>query len=158
MNAPEFRKYSLVECQIVRHQHYGLVVSTILGGRSGFVDESAISDEPYTPSSDWPRVGEELLGVVLGETVDGRLRLSSRPRDVALARAVGDVEVALMAWRQIRDDVNGVESRLSEFLKSSEAVPILRWAKSRPLESIDRVRALEIIAIAPESLARDLRD
>jgi hypothetical protein len=128
------------------------------GGKNGFVDESAISDEPYAPPGDWPRIGELLLCVVLGVTRDGRLRLSSRPRDIELVRAVLNVESALAEWRQVRDDPSGGEGHLRQFLRSRDAVPTLRWAKSRPSGSIDRVRALEIIAKAPESLLRDLRN
>lgn len=153
----EYPKYSLVECRIVRHQHYGLVVRTVPGDRPGFIDESAISDQPYAPMSDWPGVGETLLCVVLGGSRDGRTRLSSRPRDVALARAVVDVEAALLVWRRIRDEATLEAGPLAEFFESREAVPTLRWELNRPHESTDHSRASEIFEKAPDCLKRQLR-
>ncbi|MEV6601716.1 hypothetical protein AB0M36_33410 [Actinoplanes sp. NPDC051346] len=157
MSILEYPKYSLVECRIARHQHYGLVVRTAPGDQPGFIDESAISDQPYAPVDEWPEVGETLLCVVLGSTRDGRLRLSSRPRDVALARAVVDVEAALSIWRRIRDEAPAETGLLMEFFESQEAVPTLRWALGRPHGSPDHSRAFEIVEKAPDWLRRKLR-
>lgn len=156
MENSEYPKYSLVECRIVGHQHYGLVVRTVPGDRPGYVDESAISDQQYAPMNEWPGVGEALLCVILGDTRDGRLRLSSRPRDVALARAVVDVEATLSIWRRIRDEATAEPDPLVEFLGSQEAVPTLRWALSRPDGSADRLRASEIVEKAPHWLRGQL--
>lgn len=156
MDTPELRKYSLVECRITRHQHYGLVVRTVPGDQPGFVDSSAISDQPYASPADWPVAGETLMCVILGDTRDGRFRLSSRPRDVALARAVTDVKAVLSTWQGIRDEGIRDEGRLAEFFKSGDAVPTLRWALSGPDGSADQTCASQIVAKAPDWLVKKL--
>lgn len=156
MGTPEHPQYSLVECRIVRHQHYGLVVRTVSDHQPGFVDESAISDQPSVPMNEWPGVGATLPCVVLGGTRDGRLRLSSRPRDVALARAGLNVEAALSTWRRIRDEATVEDDLLVDFFESQEALPTLRWALDRPHGSADHSRAIEIAEKAPDWLKRRL--
>jgi hypothetical protein len=150
---PDHRDYSLVECRVTGHRHYGLVVRTVAGDEPGYVDESAISDQPAPAADDWPAVGQVLPCVVLGTRQDGRLRLSCRPRDVALARTVADVPAALTAWRAVRDD----PGRLGEFLAAADAVPALRWALRQPFGTRDRERAAEIVAAAPAALAGEIQ-
>lgn len=148
--------YSLTDCRIIKHQHYGLVVRTMPGDDPGYVDESAIADQPSLPCDEWPSVGTVLMCVVLGHAREGRLRLSARPRDIRFASAVEDVEQALLMWHHIRDDATSDKVRILDFLETPEAVPILRWALCRPRESTDYSRASEIVREAPEGLARRL--
>lgn len=42
--------------------------------------------------------------------------LRARPRDVAFVCSVDDVDSALAAWRLVRDEGNGGETRLPDFL------------------------------------------
>lgn len=156
MDISSVRDYSLVECRIASHQHYGLTVHTIAGNIPGYVDESAISDEDFTPRVCWPSKGERLTCVVLGKAGGGRLRLSSRPRDIELANSVVDVVIALAAWRLARDDEEGVG--LAEFWRLPDVVAVLRWALRRPAHSRDRARAVEIVALAPTAIKDSLRE
>jgi hypothetical protein len=149
-------RHPLVECEVTGHRHYGLVVRTVAGDRPGYVDASAISDELFTPADLWPSMGRVLTCVVVGGRRDGRLNLSCRPRDVELARSVADVREALAEWRTIRDEVR-VGGRLPEFMRSPDAVAVLRWALRRPADSPDHLGASELLADAPVGLARAVR-
>ncbi|MFB9584891.1 hypothetical protein OG590_36600 (plasmid) [Streptomyces goshikiensis] len=156
MDISSVRDYSLIECQIVNHQHYGLTVHTIVGNIPGYIDKSAISDEDFTQRVHWPPKGERLTCVVLGQASGGRLRLSSRPRDIELAKSVADVAIALTAWRLVRDDEEGAGG-LAKFWQSLDVVAVLRWALCRPAHSVDHVRATEIVASAPAVVKTRLR-
>ncbi|BCL16869.1 S1 domain-containing protein [Micromonospora sagamiensis] len=141
-------KYSLIECRVVRHQHYGLVMCVVADGSPGYVDRIAISDEPSVPEERWPGVGDVIPCVVLDHLRDGRLRLSCRPRDVAYAAAVSDLEAALTLWRKVRDEGVG-RAEVEDFLAPRDAEATLRWALRRPVGSVDHSRVVEIVAEAP---------
>ncbi|MGW6746258.1 hypothetical protein ACWGDX_36925 [Streptomyces sp. NPDC055025] len=157
MDISSVRDYSLIKCRIASHQHYGLTVHTIEGNIPGYVDESAISDEDFTPRDYWPPKGERLTCVVLGQASGGRLRLSSRPRDIQLANSVVDVAIALTAWRLARDDEEGAGG-LAEFWRLPDVAAVLRWALRRPAHSRDHARAVEIVALAPTVIKDSLRE
>ncbi|MFE0592568.1 hypothetical protein [Micromonospora echinospora] len=140
-------EYSLVECRVVRHRHYGLVMRVVPDESPGYVDRIEISDEPSVPTERWPGVGDVIPCVVLGHRRDGRLRLSCRPRDVAYASDVSDLEAALTLWRKVRDEAGRAE--VEDFLASRDAEASLRWALRRPVGSVDHSRAVEIVAEAP---------
>lgn len=94
--------------------------------------------------------------IVLGHRRDGRLHLSCRPRDVAYASAVNDLEAALTLWRKVRDEGVG-RAEVEDFLASRDAEATLRWALRRPVGSVDHSRAVGIVAGAPAWLVDRLR-
>src|SRR5947209_8025121 len=96
-------KYTAIECTVVGHQPYGLIVQSENDER-GFIDSIEISDSPAA-RGEWPSKGQRLPCVVLGRTKDGRLRLSARQSDVMLVRTVDNVADALAEWQNIRDAV-----------------------------------------------------
>jgi hypothetical protein len=145
---------SLVECRVIKHAPYGLMLRTLPGDEPGYADSDAISDEPRSGTDHWPAVGAKVQCVVIARRRDGRLALSCRPRDVALARAAPDPVSALEAWRRVRDDGSRDPGLRSEFLASENAVPVLRWALRAPEGSPDRTLASEMVATATGPLAR----
>ncbi|HYS40734.1 MAG TPA: hypothetical protein VEO01_34400 [Pseudonocardiaceae bacterium] len=154
MSSNEDPKYAVVDCTVVGHQAYGLVVQDD-HGRRGFVDSLDIDDE-IVAEHRWPPIGEPIRCVLLGHTRDGRLRLSLRPSDVALVTAVDNAAAALAEWARIRDLENpGVELRQS-FYRSGRAADILRWALRRLPNSVDSMRAHQLLLDAPESLRIDV--
>ncbi|MFD7639405.1 hypothetical protein ACFV4P_02005 [Kitasatospora sp. NPDC059795] len=128
MKSSDFAKGDLVECVVVTHRHYGPNTRTVVGGAPGFIDSTDVSDDPA--DRDWPPVGRRLACLVLGDTKDGRLRLSCRPRDVELGRSVADVVAAVAAWRTVCDAES--EVAVGEFLRTADAGPTLRWALRHP--------------------------
>ncbi len=147
----------MIDCQVVRHQHYGLVTTSMEGRVPGYVDASAIGDELSVGMADWPPVGSVIRCVVLGHRRDGRLNLSCRPRDVELVCSVSDIGSSLDQWSVIRDAPAGSGSLL-EWVRSSDAVPILRWAFRRPANSVDHRRVAQLIEVAPADLARRITE
>ena len=155
MSDSRFRRYALVQCQVFDHQPYGLLVQTGDGQR-GFVDSGDIADEPVSPDR-WPRIGESLPCVVMGYARDGRVRANSRPSYVAFIGATTDPELAISNWIRIRDDGFRDPAERATFFGSPAAAPTLRWALRQFAGSVDRARAAEILADAPEDLARAVR-
>ncbi|KDN87209.1 hypothetical protein KCH_10300 [Kitasatospora cheerisanensis KCTC 2395] len=144
-----------MECVVIGHQHYGPRTRTVAGDLPGYVDASVVSDDPGSSREDWPAVGQRLDCVVLGQTRDGRLRLSARPRDIELIRSVAEVRTALTGWRALAeagDEAAGVR----EFLRTPEALPTLRWALRHPAGSEDRVRAEAMVERMPEGMRQAL--
>lgn len=152
----QIRKYALVECHVLDHQPYGLSIQVGAGPR-GFVDKADIADGAAAPE-DWPRIGESVTCVVLGYARDGRVRASSRPRDVALVRAVSDPGAAISVWIRVRDGGFIDPSDREGFFASPVAVPTLRWALRHRVGSMDRTRASEVLAEAPEDIVRKVRE
>jgi hypothetical protein len=147
-------KYALVQCQVLDHQPYGLLIQAGAGSR-GFVDRADIADGVVAPE-DWPRVGESMTCVVLGYARDGRVRASSRPRDVALVRDSREPGGAISAWIRVRDHGFSDPSDKEVFFASPDAVPTLRWALRHRVGSLDQNRALEVLADAPEEIVREV--
>lgn len=125
-------KYSVIDCIVSGHRDYGVLVSVPASGEVGYIDRSEIGNSGM-PQSEWPSEGSGVRCVLLGYTRDGRLRLSSRPRDVDLAETVPDLAGALRHWIAVRDAGVADEGAMSQFLGSSYAIPVLRWAmRDRP--------------------------
>ena len=147
------QKYAIVNCVVVSHQHYGLVVQSD-AGRRGFVDRIDIADTA-TEAAEWPAVGDNIRGVVLGLTQDGRIRLSIRRMDIDLVESLHDPTQALREWQKIETARNNDPAIIEGFLQSSNARTLLRWALKRPPQSEDHVRALVVLEVAPEDIRDD---
>jgi hypothetical protein len=154
MTTIEPRPYALIECRVVSHQRYGLVIRTA-GGTRGYIDRGDIADGPIRADR-WPTVGENLTCVVVAHRRDGRFQGSSRRRDIAFVGAVDDPRAALAAWGSIRDDESAGPPEKARFFALPEAVPLLRWALRHATGSPDRRRASEILADAPAELVREV--
>lgn len=125
-------RHSIVNCIVTGHRAYGVLVRDPESGEGGYIDRSDIADSGL-PQSEWPGEGSLIRCVVLGYTRDGRLRLSSRPRDVNLAEAVPDLTVALQSWVEARKAGESNEQYMRSFLRKPYALPVLRWAiRDRP--------------------------
>ncbi|HEX5492980.1 MAG TPA: hypothetical protein VFX70_00215 [Mycobacteriales bacterium] len=150
------RRYDLVDCEIIGHHSYGILLRTS-EGLTGFADLSDIFDAP-TSRDEWPPIGTRMTGVVLGENRSGRVRVSTRTLDVALAREVADPEQALSEWIRMRDTGFRDPSGMDSFLGSVNAAAVLRWATRQRESSPDRARGLEVLASAPEWLRSAVAD
>ncbi|WP_432831380.1 hypothetical protein [Dactylosporangium sp. CA-092794] len=73
-----------------------------------------------------------------------------------LVRSVSDTGRALRDWLRIRDHGFAGGSDRDAFFSSLEARPILRWALQQRRASMDRDRALEILADAPDALKAEV--
>jgi hypothetical protein len=156
MSTIEPPPYALVECRVVSHQRWGLVIRSADGTR-GYIDRGDVTDGPIR-AEEWPAVGAHLTCVVVAHRRDGRFQGSARPRDIALVSAVDDPRAALEAWRAIRDDTSAGPGERARFFASPDAAALLRWALRHPAGSPHRTRAAEILADAPEDLVRDVGD
>jgi len=136
-------RYSLVESTVRGHAGYGLVVRSV-DGEDGFVDSGHIANGPLA-TEDWPAVGQRIWGVVLGYARDGRLRLSTAPNDVALARST-DLAVAMLAWRDLREADERYLATARDFLQRPDATAVLRWAVTGPYRAEGRAAAVRLLA------------
>ena len=68
-----------VEFAVIGAQHYGVLIETT-AGEKGWVEEEYLSATKLA-RQDWPQVGEQLRGLVLGYTSDGRIRVCMREVD-----------------------------------------------------------------------------
>jgi hypothetical protein len=146
-------RYDLIECEVVGHQHYGVLFRTV-AGRPGYIDLADVYDEPWR--RDWPPVGALLKCVVLGLTSDGRIRAASCESLVGLVEEVPDPGQALSEWVGVRDVLASSPEERDAFFASRDAAAVLRWAKRQREISPDRHRALEILEMAPDSLRHDV--
>lgn len=94
MESPERRRYDVVNCVVIGHARYGLLIESE-DGECGFVDSSDITDTPGEP---WPAVGEDLRCIVLGHAKDGRLRVAVTPAYVDVVAAADDPATAVDHW------------------------------------------------------------
>lgn len=144
-------KYSIVDCEVVSHRDFGLIVRSMEGG-SGYIDVMDISDERLAPDR-WPLPGQLISCVVLGYTRDGRMRLTARGGDIALVRNVADVASAIAEWETVRD-ASSSATGVGDFFQSGNAIALLRWALLRPRSSMDWKRASTLLRSAPEWIRR----
>lgn len=146
-------RYALLEVTVQAHARYGLVVRSA-AGEDGFVDSDYIADQPVPPE-DWPAVGTHLWGVVLGHTRDGRLRLCTAPKYVAVARSA-DMAAVMGRWRDLREAEDRYLGVAREFRERPDAEPVLRWALTGPYHPADRATAVRLLAAAPVALRAGL--
>ncbi|WP_159012365.1 S1 domain-containing protein [Streptomyces sp. NRRL F-5123] len=154
MTERNFRRYSLVDVEIVGHLAYGISFK-VEEGVTGFIDKADVSDTSTSPA-DWPVAGQIVTCITLGIARDGRVRASARQSDVFLARSVDNPDQALRRWAVIRDRKFATLPELEEFFASRESIPLLEWARRQRVGSADRTRAAEIISIMPDELRRRL--
>lgn len=154
VSGTEHPRYTVVSCTVVDHQRYGLVIQSELGQR-GFVDRAEISDGVISVDM-WPKVGDQIRGVVLGYTNDGRIRISARPRDVTLIESLAEPMAAMEEWRAIKETSTRNVIARNYFYKSPNAPALLRWALRNPPSSADRNKALELLSTAPVQLRNQL--
>lgn len=147
-------KYAIVELVVVGHQPFGLLVQDDSGQR-GFVDRADIADDPAAGGG-WPKVGDRIPGVVLGYTRDGRLRVSTRERDLGLVGSLANPADALQAWQAVRSAETGDTEVLEQFYQSPSAPALLRWALKHPTYSEEHKRALDLLSKAPKDLQTKL--
>jgi len=144
-------RYDVVEVNVTRHLHYGLVVVGPLS-LPGYVDSDHIRDWAQR-AQPWPEVGSRIRGVVLGYTsvrpAPTRLRVTARPGDIALVESVEDPDEALRTWRNTcQEGVRAAEV----LLRSTHAIPLLRWALTRAPDGNDHRLASAILADAPPAI------
>jgi predicted RNA-binding protein with RPS1 domain len=154
MTNPILPKYTVIECTVIGHRSYGLIVR-LDSGESGFVDRSYIADTVLS-IDEWPRVNTRIRGILLGYTRDGRVRVSARRRDRVLIESLNNPESALHEWQMIESSTVDDTERRREFYRSPNAHALLKWALANPSNSVARQRAVELIAEAPSDLKRDL--
>src|SRR5689334_12700076 len=147
-------KYAVVECIVVRHQHYGLMVQLGTGDK-GFVDQLEIADFPMQ-ADEWPAVGDRIRAVVLGSNQDGRLRLSARRRDIVLIESSMDPASALEEWQRVKNSDSSEAELLAQFYRSSNARALLRWALSHDPSTAEYMRAREVLSLAPDEIREGL--
>lgn len=138
-------RYAIIEVEVVGHQSFGVVVRDG-SGRKGSIDRYELFDS-QSAEDVWPPVGAWIRAVVLGYYRDGRVRLSSRPRDLLLTESVDDPAVSLDRWKML-DHVDGVAKR--EFYGLREARPLLAWALAHAPGSDEYEKALRVISSGPE--------
>jgi hypothetical protein len=148
-------RYSITLCEVTGHLEYGLLVHVAGTSEAGFVDRADIGDEETSPSR-WPSQGTELRCVVLGYARNGRLRLSSRARDVALAMEVVDVAEALRDWINIRDTACFNRNEIVDFAARDYAVPVLRWALRNNPRSKNHAVASKFIEFLPQAIKDEI--
>jgi hypothetical protein len=94
VESPARHRYDVVECSVIGHVRYGLLIES-RDGESGFVDRAHITDRP---GESWPAVGQPLRCVVLGYTKEGRLRAAATPLYVEMIAAADDPAAAANTW------------------------------------------------------------
>lgn len=151
----EFPKYAIVRGTVSGRQHYGALV-TLASGDRGFVDADHLSDtaEGERPSAEWPEPGRTLEAVVLGTTKDGRVRLTTRGSDLALARSASNLAHALAAWEGCRKAGEPASSAAESFLALPDADAVLSWALRQRPHSSDLELALRVLAVSPAQTRR----
>jgi hypothetical protein len=73
------RRGDEVSFTVTGAQHYGVLIATESGER-GWIEDEYLSDETLS-GAEWPQVGVTLRGLVLGYTLDGRIRVALRAVD-----------------------------------------------------------------------------
>lgn len=147
-------RYSIVDCVVVGHQPYGLIVQSGTGVR-GFIDRMDISDIPAA-EDEWPALGTQVHGVVLGHARDGRLRLSARRMDKELLETLADPVRVLREWEAVKQASSSDVTITEGLYKSSDGRAVLRWALKHPSHSAEHMAALDILATAPMDILRDV--
>jgi hypothetical protein len=149
-------KYELIECNVVAHASYGLIIESTSGER-GYIDTADIGDTPLE-RKDWPSVGRTITGVAIGYRRDGRLVISARPSDIALVRAAVDIQGTMNEWARLRRADEEYTRAKDSMTTSDDAEVVLRWALSRSRLSPEPGVALRALANAPSSLLLELID
>ncbi|WP_188284847.1 hypothetical protein [Streptomyces sp. CBMA29] len=142
-------KYAVVSAVTGLRRPYGQSLR-LEDGTTGFVDSADLTDtaEPLILPE-----GAEVVGVVLGYTNNGRVRLTLRPRDVALARATEDTAAATSLWVRVASSTGDGRVK-TEFFASPSAAPLLVWGLTAHPGSADHHTARRLLEAAPP----DLRD
>lgn len=141
------------------YAHYGILIATDAGER-GWIEGSYVADGPIR-REEWPEVGARIVGVVLGYTSSGRIRLATTPSYVAAIRGSEDPDAAASAWWVMIDvDGHGIvaidEDDKDAMYSASHVLTSTSSARDRP--GIDRgVRVLVEVqrrlgGIAPRAL------
>lgn len=156
MTEGRLAKLALVTGTVVRHwEHRGLVVRLTDSDQQGFVDSVDLHDIPGQCEA-WPPVGAQVRALVLGYTRVGQLRLTMRPRDIALNDWTSDALRALDIWKVISvagpDDAKAV----AEFYRSPDAEPLLRWAMRYPPHAAAHRLATKLFEGAPIAIKEAL--
>lgn len=88
------RAGAIFEGIVVAHHRWGPEIAIEAAGISGIVDIiNILDDRPFEGPADFPEIGAEVRGVVLGYTPNGQLRLSLRQKDLAAAAEAQDERV-----------------------------------------------------------------
>ena len=155
-NSPEgaFPRYSLVGCVVSAHRDYGLIVE-VEGQYRGFVDLDYISHVPIT-RDDWPRVGSENRGLVLGVTNDGRLRLDLRQDDLDLAERAVDLTDAMSRWAEVRQAVPGDAQTRQRLYKSPDAALLLSWLVAGRGRGAPMAFVWDLVGRSPETIRQEV--
>jgi len=148
-------KYAVTSCEVDGRREYGLLVHSVDTEEKGYVDRADVGDFAL-PESEWPSNGSRVRCVVLGYARAGRLRLSLRPRDLALADSVDDVRAALRHWIHVRDLGQDDPIAMEEFLSFSYAVPVLRWAVNHSSNSRNHNIAMWGLGLLPPEVAANI--
>jgi hypothetical protein len=144
-------RYSVITCDVTGRLHYGLLVRAVESGEAGYIDRAELGNSPLT-EEEWPVDGTSLRCVVLGYTRDGRLRLSSKPRDVSLSESGINVREALGHWISVRDAGESHPEGMVEFLRLSYATSILSWAlQDRPSSANYKIARWAVSLLPPEA-------
>lgn len=142
----EIALFSIVSAVVTSHQAYGLTMRLSSGDR-GFVDSDYI-DSRYVPPAHWPKIGQSVVGVVLGVAADQRVRVCLRANYVELAQSVADLEGVLSTWRRITfDEIDDYDR--TQFIRTQDGLSVLRWALREHVDSATFHDALRLLSTAP---------
>jgi hypothetical protein len=146
----DYPKYAIVRGTVSGRQQYGALI-TLESGDRGFVDVGYLADtaEGVQSGAEWPEMGLTVEAVVLGTTRDGRVRLTTRGSDLALARSALNLADAFAVWEQCQKADEPQSPTAASFLALPDADAVLSWALRQKPESSDLELALRVLAASP---------